>query len=418
MNQYQITLKRRCSLWFSLLAIGLGLGLSANAEDHHLSLSDFTPASSCADCHTEIYQQWRSSAHSQAATDPIFQKLLPQAAKDLGELGAGFCLKCHTPIATVTGEVKVHSPVQLPLKLNPTSMEGVTCDFCHTFSGEENFGKDISPGIYLYPRKGETVVKYGVHTDASVTNHLTKVSSFLTSAEYCGICHKFNHPFSGATLQDTYSEWKEGPYSKVGGKQCQDCHMPTYTGQSALGGPERTNVHAHVFPGGRSDLVKKVASVMALVSIEKMKGQTGVKLTGVVRNVGSGHFMPTGLPGMREMWVEAVVRDSNGSIVFNDRSSIGKEALDKQGKLTMPWNATRFGKDTRVAPMGKRDFPWNFPMPGSNREPLEVKVAVYYRSISELAAYAAGMQPSTPIEIASDRMRLFADGRVERIAVK
>ena len=420
MKSNQPSIQRQKATWKSALlgTIGLAAGFTITAAEHHLNLSDFTPAASCADCHVEIYQQWRGSAHAQAAVDPIYQKLLPQAAKDLGELGVGFCLKCHTPVATVAGEVKVHSQVSLPLKLNPISMEGVTCDFCHTFSGEENFGKDISPGIYLYPRKGETAVKYGVHADASATNHLTKVSNFLTSAEYCGICHKFNHPFSGEELQDTYTEWKEGPYSKTGGKQCQDCHMPAYTGQSAIGGPERTNLHAHVFPGGRSDLVKKVASVTALAAIEKKNGKSGVKLTAVVRNVGSGHFMPTGLPGLREMWVEAVVRDSEGNNVFTKRVPIGKEALDKQGKPTMPWNAVRFSKDTRIGPMGKGEVIWHFPYPATDREPLTVKVAVYYRSISVLAAQAGGMQPSRPLEIASDQLRLFRDGRLEKIPVE
>lgn len=286
------TTQRFAAAWRSVVfgAFSLAASLTVSAAEHHLNVSDFTPASGCGDCHVEIYQQWRGSAHAQAATDPIFQKLLPQAARDLGDLGVGFCLKCHTPVATVAKEVLVHSPVPLPLKLNPVSMEGVTCDFCHTFSGRENFGKDISPGIYLYPRKGETAVKYGVHADASTTNHLTAVSPFLGSSEFCGICHKFSHPFSGAKLQDTYEEWKDGPYSKSasnGGKRCQDCHMPEFTGQSAIGGPDRTNLHAHVFPGGRSDLVKKVASVTALVSIMKKFDKGKVNLKILVANVGS-----------------------------------------------------------------------------------------------------------------------------------
>jgi len=252
MKHNQQIIQRDGALWKSKLfgAFGLATSLALNAAEHHIGLSDFSPAASCADCHFEIYQQWRGSAHAQAATDPIFQKLLPQAARDLGELGVGFCLKCHTPVATVAKEILVHSPVLLPLKLSPIAMEGVTCDFCHTFSGKENFGKDISPGIYLYPRKGETAVKYGVHADANPTNHLTKVSRFLQGSEYCGICHKFSHPFSGTKLQDTYEEWKSGPYAKSpekGGKRCQDCHMPEYTGQSAIGGPVRFDLHAHVF---------------------------------------------------------------------------------------------------------------------------------------------------------------------------
>ena len=55
----------------------------------------------------------------------------------------------------------MYAPVSYPPNISPVAMEGVTCDVCHTISGNENFGKDISAGIYLYPRKGETAVKYG-----------------------------------------------------------------------------------------------------------------------------------------------------------------------------------------------------------------------------------------------------------------
>jgi nitrate/TMAO reductase-like tetraheme cytochrome c subunit len=399
-----------------LLCAGFSLvsALAAHAS-HHLSVSDFSSAESCADCHSEIYQQWQSSAHSRAAKDVIFQKILPQAARDLGNLGVGFCLKCHAPVATVAKEIQLYSKVSLPLKLNPVSMEGVTCDFCHTISGKENFGKDISPGIYVYPRKGETAIKFGVHADAVTTNHLTATSSFLKSSEFCGICHKFSHPFTGETLQDTYSEWRYGPYAGQGGKRCQDCHMPEYGGYGAIGAFERTNLHAHVFPGGRSDLVKKVASVTVLASLKKSPGQDKVNFKALVTNVGSGHLMPTGLPGLRQMWVAIEIHDAAGTQVFTNRDPIGIEGIDANGNLTMPWNAVRFGKDTRIGPKATRQVSWTYLLPKQTQYPLETKVAVYYRSISPLAAQAAGIEPSPPIEIATDRLRLLPDGQIERV---
>lgn len=390
----------------------------ANAP-HALAASDFAPASSCGDCHVGIHQQWQTSAHAQAAKDPIFWQMLPQAAHDLERqgLGAGFCLKCHTPVATVKKEIKMYAPVSYPPSVSPVAMEGVTCDICHTISGDENFGKDISAGIYLYPRKGETAIKYGTHGDAATTNHLTKVSKFLKSPELCAICHNFPHPFSGATLQDTYEEWKSGPYPKLG-KRCQDCHMPEYAGSGALGGPERTNLHAHVFPGGRSDLVKKAARVTALAEVRQKSGKGSLNLKALVTNAGSGHYMPTGLPGLRQMWVEAVVRTSQGNELFTKQTPIGIEPRGRDGKPTMPWNATEFGPDTRIGPQKTRQTEWQIPLPENDFGHLDVRVSVYYRSISELAAQAAGTQPSPPIEIASDQLRLFKDGRVEKIAVQ
>jgi len=352
--------------------------------------------------------------HSQAATDSVFQQMLPQAARDLGDRGVGFCLTCHTPVATVAREIPLHAPVSLPLKLNPVAMEGVTCDFCHTISGNENFGKDIGVGIYRYPRKGATAVEYGVHADARTTNHLTATSRFLKSSEFCAICHKFDHPFSGESLQSTYEEWKSGPYSKKGGKQCQDCHMPQFAGQGADDGPQRTNLHAHVFPGGHSEMIKQVARVTLLANPNVKSGKSSVNLKASVENVGSGHFMPTGLPGMRQMWLEVTVRDVQGVEVFANKKPIGIEALGADGRPTMPWNAVRFGKDTRIGPQKRQQTDWDFPLPEKNAGQLEVKASVYYRLISELAAQTAGIKPSPAIEIASDQLRLFPDGRVER----
>jgi hypothetical protein len=327
-------------------------------------------------------------------------------------------MTCHAPVATVTKAVRLYESEWLQLNSNSVAMQGVTCDFCHTISGDEHFGDNISSGAYKYPRKGDTAIKYGAHADARTTNHLTKVSRFLQSAEMCAICHKFNHPLSGEKLQDTYDEWKRGPYSGKGGKRCQDCHMPQFTGQAADTGRERKDLHAHIFPGGHSELVKKVATVTLWGSVKGKSGKRTANLEAVVKNVGSGHRMPTGLPGMREMWLEVVVRDAQGSCVFTNKMPIGIEALGTDGIPTMPWNAVRFGEDTRIGPQESRQKGWEFPMPGVDSGPLKVKVSVYYRSISELAARTAGTEPSPAIEIASDQLRMFADGRVEKTAVE
>jgi hypothetical protein len=408
-----------------LLAVTVSAGLSGYSQDsvrtapHHLKASDFTSAAKCGDCHVEIYQQWTNSAHSRAATDPIFWQMLPTAARDLESrgLGAGFCLKCHAPVATVDNELSMYTNTAYPPHISPVAMEGVTCDFCHTISGKENFGKDISKGAYLYPHKGETAIKYGTHRDAANSNHLAMESKFLESAELCGICHNFPHPFSsGEQLQDTYEEWKSGPYSAMK-IQCQDCHMPEHPGASALGTAERKDLHYHFFPGGRSDLVKKVATVAATARLKQKSGKSVVNLDATVINIGSGHYMPTGLPGLRQMWLEVVVRTGEGGEVFTNSVPIGAEPQDAAGKPAMPWNAVKLGRDTRIGPRERMSQTWQFPFPESKPEHLDVRVSVYYRSISELAAQTAGIEPSPAIEIATDRLRIFKNGGVEKLPV-
>ena len=57
-------------------------------------------------------------------------------------------------------------------------------------------------------------------------------------------------------IQDTYAEWKRSPYAAEG-KRCQDCHMPAYAGKTAAEGKERAELHAHVFMGGHTEMIRK-----------------------------------------------------------------------------------------------------------------------------------------------------------------
>lgn len=399
-------------LWSALC---LAVGVNVNAAEP-LKLEDFSPAEKCGSCHVEVYQQWQTSNHSRAATDPVFWQFFQQAVRDLNSSASDLCLTCHLPVATVVKEVPLTGPLSFPLKLSPVAKEGVTCDFCHTISGNENLGKGISVGAYRYPRMGKTDIKYGVHADASTPNHGTEVSAFLESPEFCGICHKFTHPVLEQTWQDTYAEWRNSPYAKEG-RRCQDCHMPQYTGRSATDGPERDNLYGHVFPGGHSEMVKKVATVTLWAQVNQKSGNSNVTIKALVTNVGSGHLMPTGMPGIRQMWLEVVVKNAKGVELFAKKAPFGIELLGADGNPTMPWKAVRIGKDTRIAPRKSRETLLEFALPERDFGPLEVKSAVYYRQVSELAAQAAGIKESPATEIAGDRIRVFSNGRVEKVLV-
>ena len=378
-----------------------------------LKSADFTPAEQCGTCHQEIYQQWRGSMHSRAATDSVFWKFYEQAWRDTrGEVGAA-CLTCHTPVATVTKELRPTGRVTLPLELSLMAKDGVTCDFCHTIAGNENFGRNIGLGMYRYPRRGDTQVKYGTHADAVTPAHGTGISAMLRQSDLCAICHKFTHPVSGFVVQDTYAEWKAGPYAREG-RTCQGCHMPEYTGSSATNSPVRRDLSAHVFPGGHTDMVKKAATVTLWAKVRTGSNRSRVQITGLVINSGSGHLLPSGLPGIRELWLEMAVRDGQGVSLATQRFPFGVELLGADGKPAMFWNATRLGKDTRIGPRKSRESELQWTPARTDFEPVDVVGTLYYRLISESAAQAAGLKPSPPIPIASDLIRISSDGQVER----
>ena len=396
-------------LWTVLI---LAVGVSAYAAEP-LKLEDFSPAEKCGSCHMEVYQQWQTSNHSRTATDPIYLQFFQQEIQDLGSSASAHCATCHIPVATVAKEIPLTGPLSFPLKISPVAKEGVTCDFCHTISGNENLGKGISVGAYRYPRKGTTDIKYGSHIDASTPNHGTEVSRFLQSPEFCGICHKFTHPVLGQTWQDTYEEWQNSSYAKEG-RRCQDCHMPQYAGRSAPHGAERTDLRAHVFPGGNSEMVAKVATVTLWAQVKQKSGSSEIIVKALATNVGSGHLMPTGMPGFRQMWLEVEAKSARGVEVLAKKISFEVELLGPDGNPTMPWKAVRIGKDTRIAPRKSREMLLEFTLPEKDFDPIEVRSSIYYRRISELAAKKMGIKESPAIEIASDRIKVFSNGRVEK----
>jgi hypothetical protein len=397
----------------------LGATLAASvcvwaAETKPLTPKDFASADTCKPCHTEIYQQWRTSLHSQAATDSLFWRLFQRAVQDAGSRASALCLTCHAPVATVGREVKWFGPVPSPLELSPVAREGVTCDFCHTVSGAENLGRNVTLGAYRVPRKGDTVIKYGSHADAKSPAHATQPSAFLRSSRLCAICHQYTHPLPGLEIQNTYAEWYYGPY-RAQGRECQHCHMPAYTGRGAHDSPERQDIRAHVFPGGHREMLKKAALVSLWARVSEKAGTRVIRINVVVTNANSGHLIPTGMPGMRQLWLEVAVKAPDGADVFTGRANFGLSLLDQDGSPAMPWNAVRVGSDTRIAPQRSRRATFEFKAPKLN---LEARAKVYYRLISEQAAKIAGIQPSPPIVVAGDQILISSDGGVKEMPVQ
>ena len=191
--------------------------------------------------------------------------------------------------------------------------------------------------------------------------------------------------------------------------------MPAYAGKSADDGPQRPDVSAHVFQGGHSEMLKRAAQVTLWARAGGKAGARRVSLSALVTNVGSGHLMPTGIPGIRELWLDVRVQ-SSGAELFTTRANFGATLLDKDGKPAMPWRAVRVGTDTRIAPQRSRREVFQFTVPDG--KPVDASATLYYRLISETAAKAAGISPTPPIQVAADRIQILPDGSVKKLPVQ
>ncbi|HSG06110.1 MAG TPA: hypothetical protein VLB09_06900, partial [Nitrospiria bacterium] len=235
-------------------------------------------AEQCGACHVEIYEEWKTSYHAKAYTDPFFQAYWKKDDQ------IWICLNCHTPLEPQQEFLikgleggKVHKPVKVA---NPDfdpefQKEGITCAACH-----------VRDGVIEGPFKD---------MDAP---HPTRYSERFTTTDICFTCHQVpSGPFqfyNGGPCS-TFPEFEAGPYYQSG-IICQDCHMPKVNRPLVPGGPVRP-VRKHLWKGGHfPEMVKQAVTVQVGAEPSTMKPGEAVEWTLNLQNSGAGHKLPTGDP--------------------------------------------------------------------------------------------------------------------------
>jgi hypothetical protein len=402
---------------------------------------EWTDPRICGQCHTQQYQGWNGSMHSNAFKDPVFQALWALAEKADPSMH-NHCGGCHTPIGISTKTVEfrpnegLHGKFVAPDEI--TEM-GVSCDVCHTISGT-NLNKTavLEHGNSSYVlNPGEE--KRATLKDAESPYHKTAYSEHHSKSDFCGNCHNIFHPGNNFPIERTYDEWKYSIYAQKG-IQCQDCHMvpveiatkvadtmkrpeeldePSLEGFVGLGGPWRKVVHQHGFIGGNAvitevmgakgsdkpedlgreesakEAVKRLQSVASLkASVTKKNGPLH-QLKVQVTNERAGHHLPTSLTEVREVWLEVVVTDEKGHELLrngtlDDHNELPKEtvvfnahAVDANGQHTsFPWEIVRFTDVNTIPPKGWKYGKYYFNVPDDAKE-VKVTAKLHYRSFGQ-----------------------------------
>lgn len=300
--------------WMALvLLVGAGISQSQvplTQRDFHVSGTQvgdvpadaLRPASECAACHggyapeVEPYATWAGSLMALGGRDPLFFAQMTNANQDVANVGS-FCLRCHVPMAVVSGHVADPGGGTLDAR----DQEGVTCHFCHSMV-DPDFQPGTSPpedesvlaalvdvpdyygnAMFVLDPQGRRRGPY-VETDAP---HPVIASPFHRRSALCGTCHdvgnvavsrqpdgsyRYNlpdtptpdeNPWAQFPLERTYTEWKLSAFAAggvdLGGRfggargavvsSCQDCHMPTTSGRGCSFARERADLAVHDFAG-------------------------------------------------------------------------------------------------------------------------------------------------------------------------
>jgi Flp pilus assembly protein TadD len=248
---------------------------SSNTNTGATIPSDFFMDSKlCGECHKDIYEQWKSSAHHFASFNNKFYRSTILHMQELsGTQGSKWCAGCHDHAVFFNG--RFERPIKEQAD-TPEAQNGLGCMSCHSIvhvagtMGNGDFTMEYPPLHQIasshspYIRKLDAFLTYlnpEPHRRAFLKPFMR-----LDSPEYCATCHKVhldqpvNH-YRWLRGFNEYDNWQASGVSGQGARSfyypakpstCADCHMPQVASQDP--GNRDGKVHSHRFPAANTAL--------------------------------------------------------------------------------------------------------------------------------------------------------------------
>lgn len=322
------------------------------AEGENYDAAVQMQAGECAECHTEIVEEWRESTHSLASiANPFYRAAFMDFAEKSGHDKLPFCGGCHDPALLFDGTIE--EPLQPEA---PETHVGITCNSCHGAIAA------TTDGNASYTLSTEPIPLPKDDDEESLAAHVKRLNpTALRTNTLCISCHRgFLTPESGHEVTisgiDEWAPWRGSAYNGNGTGRitdvepanCVDCHMPEVDGH-----------RSHRFPGGHTTLAAMTGSRAQIEAVGKMVKSAatldipaygvGSPASGlsnspspedllwfdvVIFNRGSGHVFPGGARDLRDTWVEVEIRDSKGELLTSS-GTVHEESGDDPGAYVL-----------------------------------------------------------------------------------
>lgn len=259
---------------------------AATSTKEFISSQSFLSSASCgrSQCHPDIYQQWRSSAHHYSSlNNPWYRKSLEYLQEVFVHVDSShhetaakpekWCAGCHDPALLVSGMLEQSRLAGQELAQKSEAHAGVACTACHSIVQVKS---TLGQGDYVIEemplREWATsenkmlrrLYDFLIRVDpAPHRKSMLKPFHQKESAEFCSACHKahFDEPvnrFRWVRSFNDYDAWQAGPFSgrtargSEKPKNCIDCHMPLIRSRDA--GNAGGKIHSHRFLGANTAL--------------------------------------------------------------------------------------------------------------------------------------------------------------------
>lgn len=356
----------------------------------------------CASCHREFFDEWATTIHSQAWTDPYFQV-------DFRFDGSQqVCKNCHIPLDRqqefrVLGfnDEDKWDPILAP---NPDfdhglQQEGVTCAACHLRAGKilGPYGGDGAP---------HPVEKLENANRICVRCHVVGGQRWDTFFRFppCGTVAEIQASRRPRPeLEREPAAGLSGPSGEITvataeSLNCVECHMPLVERPLVEGGETRA-VRRHLWRGGHDpEMVKSGLTIELGEEPASAPGKRRYALT--LTNSGAAHYLPTGTPD-RHLTVVLRVLDSAGGVLEEQSHTLKRTILWRPFIVDL-W-------DTRLKPGQPRTYEIEFSTSGKRR-PATLEAVVRYFLVDEKRRQRIGYQDreATSYEVFRRRVPLTA----------
>lgn len=346
-----------------------------------------------AGCHEQIAAEWKPSAHRYAAMDKAFQAIQLTMAKQNGPVSTRYCGGCHDPISLFSGTKNVYTEDE-NLTGAHGYQEGISCLSCHSvretdIKGNAHYVMDPPPRYV-----GELETDAGATAWRPLRDFLIRAypdrhvqglaKAMFKKPEYCAACHKQFvdeevNKVGWVQLQNQYDNWKASKWARgESGREileCRECHMPLVASRDPAAGdardynrtPDDGRHRSHRFVAANAlmpallnlegaeeqvalthrwlrgdfpipEIEDKWAPAgtpavsIQLLAPETVRARDEVRLTCIITSNKVGHDFPTGPLDIIQAWVELVVRDGGGRVVF-ESGTVDEEGFIKPGSF-------------------------------------------------------------------------------------
>ena len=265
----------------------------------------FLTSDTCGRCHTDIYEQWRSSMHHFSSfNNQWYRKSIEYMQDMVGTRPSRWCAGCHDHAVFFNG--RFDRPIREQVS-TPEAQAGLACTSCHSITrvhgtmGQGGFEIEYPPLHDLAASRNPMLrTLHDTLTGLAPRPHretFLKPFHREQTSEFCSACHKVHldrpvNAYRWLRGFNEYDNWQGSGVSGEGARSfyypaapqgCADCHMPLVA--SADPAARDGRVHSHRFPAANTAVPFANHDTAQLEAVKAFleNGQVTLDLFGLAR---------------------------------------------------------------------------------------------------------------------------------------